>query len=107
MSCEFHVLATKSIGRKPGPARDEPAQVMAHPAVIELDHSIVEREMAALPSKSARAEFWREHVHILGSAFLDRGMSREAVEAILSDHFNRVRELHRKRIKEERGDDQR
>ena len=98
MSAELFALCRKSIGRKPGPARAEPAQVTAHPALIgELDHALVEEMMSGL-SKKDRAAFWRDHIDILGTAFLDRGMPREAVEAILSDHFEGVREAHRARI---------
>jgi hypothetical protein len=80
-------------GAQPRPSRAEPGTVSA----LKLDHELVEEMMSGL-SKKDRAAFWRDHIDILGTAFLDRGMPREAVEAILSDHFEGVREAHRARI---------
>jgi hypothetical protein len=84
-------------GAQPRPSRAEPGTVSA----LKLDHELVEEMMSGL-SKKARAEFWREHVHIIGTAFLDRDMSREEVEAILWHHFEGVRKVHQHKLREKR-----
>lgn len=60
---------------------------------VEIDYAIIEAAMARMP-RDQRAAFWRDHVDILGRAFLDMGIAEEVVRAILADHFVRVRELH-------------
>ncbi|NGM45162.1 hypothetical protein G5B31_06390 [Rhodobacter sp. SGA-6-6] len=50
--------------------------------------------MESMQTREERAEFWRDHVAILGDAFLDRGIAPEVIDAILADHFRRVREIH-------------
>lgn len=101
MSAELRILARKSIGRKPGPMRDKPASVTPHPALPQLDHELIEEIMTRL-GKQARAKFWLDHVEILGTAFLERGMSDEAVQTIMQEHFDNVRARHRARASDAR-----
>lgn len=101
MSAELRVLARKSIGRKPGPRRAKPASVTPHPALPQLDHDLIETIMASM-DKAARAAFWRDHVEILGTAFLERGLSQETVQAIMAEHFEQVRARNRARASEAR-----
>ena len=101
MSAELRVLARKSIGRKPGPMRDQPASVTPHPALPQLDHDLIETIMAGM-GKQARAAFWRDHVEIMGTAFLERGLSEDTVQAIMAEHFDAVRARHRARASDAR-----
>ncbi|PYF12992.1 hypothetical protein C8J30_101377 [Rhodobacter viridis] len=101
MTAELRVLARKSIGRKPGPMRDKPASVSPHPALPQLDHDLVETIMAGM-KKPDRAKFWRDHVEIVGTAFMERGLSDETVQAILAEHFEQVRARNRARASDAR-----
>lgn len=101
MTAELRVLARKSIGRKEGPRRDQPASVTPHPALPQLDHDLIEEIMAGM-KKPDRAVFWRDHVEIVGTAFLERGLSQETVEAIMQEHFDAVRARHRARASDAR-----
>ena len=67
----------------------------------EIDHDLVETIMSMM-KKPDRAKFWRDHVEIVGTAFLERGLSQETVEAIMAEHFDAVRARHRARASEER-----
>ena len=67
----------------------------------EIDHDLVEEIMSGM-GKQARAAFWRDHVEIMGTAFLERGLSDETVQAIMQEHFDAVRARHRARASEER-----
>ena len=83
--------------------RDEPAPIHALPHVLlgELDHELVEGIMTTM-EEDDRARFWRDHVDILGTAFLERGIAQEVVEANLADHFRQVRRLHAARAQSAR-----
>lgn len=101
MPAELRVLARKSIGRKEGPRRDKPASVTPHPSLPQLDHGLIEEIMSVM-GKKARAQFWKDHVETVSTAFLERGLSDKTVQAIMSEHLDAVRERHRARASEAR-----
>lgn len=77
----------------------EPARIIAMPSCApDLDHGLVEAVMARIISKTARAQFWLDHVDILGTALLDRGIAEPVVQSIMRDHLERVREIHAERM---------
>lgn len=101
MAADLRVLPGRKIGRQPGPPRDEPGTVAAHPAVVRLDHEVIEEIMAGM-DRATREGFWRDHIEILRAAFRERGVTDEATDAILADHFRQVRARHRARASAEK-----
>lgn len=79
--------------------RDKPAKVILMPAVVpDLDHGLVEVMMSRIRKKKDRAQFWRDHIDILGRAFIERGISEDVVIAALEIHRLEVRAIHEKRM---------
>jgi hypothetical protein len=96
---ELRALGVKRLGRTPGPLRDQPATVIALPSVApELDHGLIEAVLARIQKKSARAEYWRDHVAILFEVMVGRGLSEAVAEAVLRDHLAQVRRINSERM---------
>lgn len=104
MAAELRTIRTRAklLGRRQGSQRDQPAAVHPLPNLLldQLNHEMVEGFMATMDAEERKA-FWRNHVDVLKEAFIERGMPSATADAVLADHFQQVRLIHKARTRRE------
>jgi hypothetical protein len=80
---------------EPRPARPRRRRgaLVLGPGLPRFDPVAIEAALTRLDPER-RGQVWREHVRILRSALLERGMPPAVVEAVLADHREAVRAVH-------------